>query len=287
MNPYIEIIRPGNVLMALIVVILVAIIANTHDSIILLAILAVFFAISGGNVINDCFDHKIDSINRPDRPIPSGRISLKNGRNYAYILLGLAIIMGFIISYLEQNIIPGIIVLISVFILYFYASKFKSTVLLGNFIVGFMTGLCFVFAGYVIGIQINSPEIITTSFYLGFFALVMTMAREITKDMEDIEGDKKEDTKTLPIVYGLRKSSYLTTLLVIIACGLSPILYVLGIFDLIYLIIMIIAILLFLYGAIILLKDQSKETCHKTSKYLKIGMLISFIAFALGSFNLF
>ena len=50
MNPYVEIIRPGNVIMAIIAVILVAILAKSVDIPIILAMLAVFFAMSAGNV---------------------------------------------------------------------------------------------------------------------------------------------------------------------------------------------------------------------------------------------
>ena len=91
MNSYIEIIRPGNVVMAVIAVVLVAIVADSYTIPVLLGMLSVFFAISGGNVINDVFDYKIDSINRPDRPIPSGRISLENPRKYAYLLFILSV----------------------------------------------------------------------------------------------------------------------------------------------------------------------------------------------------
>ena len=60
--------------MAIIAVILVAILAKSVDIPIILAMLAVFFAMSAGNVINDYFDYKIDLINKPQRPIPSGRM---------------------------------------------------------------------------------------------------------------------------------------------------------------------------------------------------------------------
>lgn len=95
MNPYVEIIRPGNVIMAIIAVILVAILAKSVDIPIILAMLAVFFAMSAGNVINDYFDYKIDLINKPQRPIPSGRISLDNAKTTHIFYLFLRQLLGF------------------------------------------------------------------------------------------------------------------------------------------------------------------------------------------------
>ena len=112
MNPYIEILRPGNVIMAMIAIVLVAIVSHTISIPIILAILAVLFEISAGNVINDYFDYKIDLINKPERPIPSGRIKLKTARNYAYGLFLGGTICGGLISYLTSDWIPFIIVLI-------------------------------------------------------------------------------------------------------------------------------------------------------------------------------
>ena len=280
MNPYIEIIRPGNVIMAMIAIILVAIVAHSISVPIILAMLAVFFEISAGNVINDYFDYKIDLINKPERPIPSGRMGLKTARNYAYILFLCGTICGFLISYLTNNWIPFIIVLVADILLYLYAYKLKSTPLIGNLTVGFMTGLCFAFGGFSIG----TPQMIYTSIFLGFFAFVMTTAREITKDIEDIEGDKAEGARTSPILYGTKVSAIITFILIILDCILCPLLYFQHIFNIFYLAIIAIAVVLFVYSAILIIKNQDVETAAKVSKYLKIGMLIAFVSFAVGSF---
>lgn len=284
MNPYIEIIRPGNVIMALIAIILVAIIGNAFNISLLFTLLAVFFAISAGNVINDVFDYKIDLINRPDRPIPSGRISIKNGRNYAYSLFILSNVFGIALSVITINIIPELIVLFATFCLYIYAAKLKTTPLLGNFLVAFMTCLCFIFGGCGIGFYINNINLIFISIFLGFFALLATMAREIVKDMEDMEGDLKEGAKTFPILFGNRKSSIIASVLIIIACILSPILYFFNIFSIYYLFIVAIAVIIFLYGVFLILKSQDPKSCHKVSKLFKIAMIVAFVAFAIGSF---
>ncbi|WP_298519907.1 UbiA family prenyltransferase [uncultured Methanobrevibacter sp.] len=281
MNPYIEILRPGNALMGAIAIILVAIIDKTISIPIILAMIAVFFETAAGNVINDYFDYKIDLINKPERPIPSGRISPKNGRNHGYLLFLLGTICGFLISYLTNNWIPFAIVLIADIVLYLYAYKLKSTPLIGNLTVGFMTGFGFVFGGFTL----NNPDIILTSIYLGFFAFVMTTAREIVKDIEDIEGDKIEGAKTLPILIGEKIPAMIAVCLIIIDSALCPLLYYYNIFGILYLVVIAIAVLLFLYSAFLIFKSQDRETAKKVSKYLKIGMLIAFVAFVFGSFN--
>lgn len=280
MNPYIEILRPGNAIMSAIVIILVAIIDRSFNMPIILAMLAVFFETAAGNVINDYFDYNIDLVNKPERPIPSGRISLKNGRNYAYLLFALGTVCGFMISFITNNWIPFMIVLLADVVLYLYAYKLKSTPLLGNLTVGFMTGFGFVFGGFTL----NNPNIIITSIYLGFFAFVMTTARELVKDIEDVEGDKLEGARTLPILYGERTTAILAAILIIIDCALCPLLYHINIFGIYYLAIIAIAVILFLYSAVLILKNQEKATAKKVSKYLKIGMLIAFVSFIFGSF---
>jgi len=280
MNPYIEIIRPGNALMGAISIILVALIDKTISVPVVLAMAAVFFETAAGNTINDYFDYKIDLINKPERPIPSGRISLKNGRNYAYLLFLAGTVCGFLISYLTNNWIPFAIVLIADVVLYLYAYKLKSTPLIGNLAVAFMTGFGFVFGGF----SINNPSIIMTSIFLGFFAFVMTAAREIIKDIEDIEGDKADGARTLPIIIGTKIPAVIATVLIIVDSALCPLLYFQHIFGILYLVIIAIAVVLFLYSAFIIMKSQDEQTAGKASKYLKIGMLIAFVAFALGSF---
>lgn len=280
MNPYLEILRPGNALMGAISIILIAIIDKTISIPIVLAMMAVFFETAAGNVINDYFDYNIDLINKPERPIPSGRISLENGKRYAYLLFAAGTVCGFLISYLTANWIPFIIVLIADVVLYLYAYKLKATPLIGNLAVGFMTGFGFVFGGFTI----NNPSIVMTSIFLGFFAFVMTTAREIIKDIEDVEGDRKDGARTLPILIGKKKPAILATILIIIDCALCPLLYIYHIFGVLYLVIIAVAVIIFIYSAILIMKSQEEPVAHKSSKLLKIGMLIAFLSFALGSF---
>ena len=271
MNPYIDILRPTNALMAFIAVLLMAIIGHTYNYEIILGSLCVFIATGSGNTINDYYDYEIDRINAPNRPIPSGKIELKRALYYSLILFLVSIILGFIIS-LEN----GIVVILCTILMIIYAYDLKQRCFIGNLCVAILTGLTFVFGGLI-------TKDVNLGFILGFFAFLMTLSMEIIKDIEDIEGDKKEDAHTLPIIYGTKKAVMLAVILNIITCILSPLLYYYNIFSIVYLIIIIIADIIFVYSAYLAVQNQSKESMHKISKYMKIGMLIAFVSFAMGA----
>lgn len=285
MNAYLEIIRPGNAVMAAISVVLMMIVGHYYGLPIILCALIVFVCTGAGNTINDVFDYKIDEINKPSRPIPSGRISLKNARNYSYVLFAIGVIISLIVSYLVGAIWPTVIVVPAVIIMYLYARNLKAMPLVGNLTVAILTGFCFVIAGTVISCATDSLKILFVSIYLGLFAVFMTLAREIVKDMEDIEGDKLEGARTFPILYGKRISSIISIILIVVTTLMCPVLYIYHIFNIYYMIMMIIPIIMFLYCAYSLKLNPPEEVCAKVSKNLKIAMLISFLAFVLGSFD--
>ena len=271
MNPYIEILRPVNAVMAVITVMLMALITGRFDFSVLLASVVVFTATGAGNVINDYFDHEIDAINRPERPIPSGRISRGVAGVYSIILFALASLMGFYLGLL-----PGLVVVSSSPLMVYYAWRLKKRCLVGNITISFLTGLSFVFGGIVLGE-------VRASILLGFYAFLMTMAREIVKDMEDVEGDRAEGATTLPITHGMRISGVLAASFMLIASLTSPSLYLLGIFSALYIPVLLLAVAVFLRAAIMILRGQDRATASRVSRMIKVGMALTFIAFAAGS----
>jgi len=271
MNPYIEILRPVNAVMAVITVMLMALITGRFDFSVLLASVVVFTATGAGNVINDYFDHEIDAINRPERPIPSGRISRGVAGVYSIILFALASLMGFYLGLL-----PGLVVVSSSLLMVYYAWRLKKRCLVGNITISFLTGLSFVFGGIVLGE-------VRASILLGFYAFMMTMAREIVKDMEDVEGDRAEGATTLPITHGMRISGVLAASFMLIASLTSPSLYLLGIFSALYIPVLLLAVAVFLRAAIMILRGQDRATASRVSRMIKVGMALTFIAFAAGS----
>ncbi|MDD1775523.1 MAG: UbiA family prenyltransferase [Methanobacterium sp.] len=272
MNPYLEILRPGNAILAVISILIIAVISGVFTFQVLVACVVVFVITGFGNSVNDYFDHKIDAINKPQRPIPSGRISLKTAGYYSTALA----LSGNILALLFLGFNPELVVLFSTFLMYYYAYSLKKKLLIGNIVISFLTGLSFVFAGIVV-------DAIMLSIFIGFYAFLTTMMREIVKDMEDIKGDKKEGAYTLPIAYGMKTSAVLAASFMIFASLTSPLLYFWGILTIWYIPILIIAILIFLSSAISILRDRTIENSRRISKRVKIGMMVTLISFLAGS----
>ena len=164
--------------------------------------LVVFLVSGAGNAINDYFDIRIDSINRPERPIPSGRVKLKEALYFSYLLFVLGTLLAFSI-----NVVCGIIALFNSILLIFYAKTLKGTPLLGNLSIGYLTGSTFLFGASVFGFGG-----LKALFVLFLLAALAITAREIVKDIEDMEGDRTEGADTLPLRIGAKKASYLAVL---------------------------------------------------------------------------
>ena len=214
MNPYIALTRPGNVVLTAVAVVAGSYIA-AGDNIfdfqveIMIASLAAMMLVGGGNALNDYNDRESDKENHPNRPIPAGLISADETLVYSRILLSAGLL---IVLFGLANKLPFIIALIGTITLISYENNLKALGLSGNIAVGFMSGAVFLYAGMVV----NDPGPTLWMFGLAFLA---TVAREIVKDIQDLEGDT--DRFTLPARIGIAKSLFVTGILLVVAWSLS------------------------------------------------------------------
>lgn len=194
-----QLMRIGNCLIALVAVLLGGQILShpVFPDAFLLA-LAMFFAAAGGNVENDILDMEIDSINQPDRALVRGVLSKQVAVVFAAALYVLSVLLGFFVSMLAGG------WMLLVFLLLLVYNRWAQRVLFGgNFIVALLCGQAVVFPwvlGRGAGVQPNQWVLLSIA---AMFAFVFTMAREIVKDIEDVEGDRECGLKTAPIVLGV------------------------------------------------------------------------------------
>lgn len=236
-----------------------------------LIFITVFIITGAGNAINDYFDANIDAINRPDRPIPSGRISKESAYNFSIAFF----FLGWIISqFIGSNRIPSLIAIFNSILLILYAKSLKRKVIVGNLSVSYLTGSTFLFGGAAYG-----GKGIQVTLILFFLSMLATFAREIVKTIEDIEGDKLDGASTLPIKIGETRAAYVACAFGLLAVFLSPLPYFMGLFNEYYLLIVGIADIVFLYAMVqILVKNPAVS-----SKYFKVAMFLAMLAFIAGS----
>ena len=191
----------------------------------LLVITTVLIAI-GGYVINDCFDITIDEINRPGKNSIGKGINERAALRLYWLVNGLATAIGFFLSYKLKSLTFGLIFPVISILLWFYSAKYKRTFLLGNIIISLLSALVIFIVWYFefLHLWLNPENFvmvldnvkITTSFFLvyGLFAFLVSLFREIIKDIEDAKGDKQNQCRTLPVVIGLKKSIYVVAFLI-------------------------------------------------------------------------
>jgi len=207
LNVHIVLTRPINFIITFFVVIVGAVISVKEEYFIYIILMAAFSAsltAAAGNVINDIYDKEPDKINHPDRPLATGIVSVKNAWAEYFILTFLAVLLSVFINQTAFT----IVVLTSI-LLYLYSIRLKKIPLLGNITVAYLTGLAFVYGG----VAVNNA---TDAFIPAIFAFMINLIRELIKDIEDIEGDKKVGLTSFPIKFGTKAATILITSLTVV-----------------------------------------------------------------------
>ena len=97
--------------------------------------IAFTFAISFGNIHNDFLDIETDKLNRPNRPLPAGKISIRSVKISIFILIFLTLLLAFLPN--VQSLIHLSFFSALLFILFVYNRFAKRVPLLKNLTVAF------------------------------------------------------------------------------------------------------------------------------------------------------
>jgi 4-hydroxybenzoate polyprenyltransferase len=224
---------------------------------------------AAGYIINDYYDVKIDYINKPERVIIGKTIPRRYAILFHVVLSTTGILAGTLASWKI-----GVVNVMSVFLLWLYSNSLKRLAFIGNFTVALLTGLSILLVDFLY--HAENPLIIVYA----SFAFFMTLIREIIKDMEDLKGDHTFGCKTLPIVFGLRKTKYI--IYVILAMFISIVLILNRVYSVLpfgyYLLFLFIPLLLLL---IWLIKADMKKDFSRLSSFCKAIMLLGILSMAL------
>ncbi len=199
-----------------------------------LLVLATISIAAAGYAINDYFDIRSDITNHPESVIVGTRMPRRSAMTINNLFNFIGVALGFYVAYHIHLTKLGLIFLVISGFLWFYSSYFKKMLLWGNIIVAAFSALVPLLPVLFEIPMLNglikptsSPvEAKTISviffFTLGYsyFAFLLTLMREIIKDMEDVQGDMELNRNTLPLVIGINKSKmfiYVLALIVILS----------------------------------------------------------------------
>lgn len=258
----------------------------------LLMITATILIAAAGYISNDCFDVATDRINKPEKLYIGIRIPTGSALAMALILSFFAIILTIALSVFIRSLVPAALLLCALAIAWWYALKLKKSLLWGNIAVAGMSAGTVAMA-WIIELQITQvpagPFKIITGIIaaISIFAFLLSLMREIIKDVEDIEGDSLIKCRSMPIVKGILFTKALVLMLSLFTLVLLLIAQLILLESSIYLaaIWLLICVeipLIFFLAA--LKKADKKADFHKLSTTLKWIMLGGIATIVAGQF---
>lgn len=240
---------------------------------------------AAGYIINDYFDQNIDEINKPDKMVVNRIIS----RRWVIFWHFLFSIAGFFFTMLVLPFASFWHIILgnsfTIIALWFYSTNLKKQLLIGNVLISLLTAwVIFIifFSKYPLNItelmQVEHSKVrfFRLTILYASFAFIISLIREVIKDLEDLEGDRKYGCTTIPIVWGTQSAKIFVAVWVIVLMALLIFLqaYALGMgwwHSAVY------CTLFIIIPLIIVLKKLFKATTPK--HYHHISSLIKFIMF--------
>lgn len=253
---------------------------------------------AAGNIINDYFDVRADRVNKPKRLIigvhVKPRVAIVSHWGLNFIAFSIAIYLSWTLNTFWYLFIH----LFTINILWFYSMYLKRTFLTGNIAIAALTGMVPILVGfyYYQALEVGEYMMVQISpfpfmeysgrsyilwmvFGMATFAFILNLAREIVKDMEDVEGDKYLHSKSLPIVLGYTKTKWIVGFVLSGAVFCSVLLWVT--FDEVETVAMlpiILSAVLVLVCFVLLSKAKEKSDFRRINHLIKLAMVFGLLS---------
>lgn len=250
---------------------------------------------AAGNIINDYFDRNIDEINKPEKKIIDKLIKRRWAIIMHIVFSFVAILIGFYVDSQTPVFWLGISNTVCVILLFGYSISLKKKLLVGNVLISLLTAwvilVCFLCYYRTLSCsgcehfewQAQLRRFMRISFLYTGFAFVISLIREVVKDMEDMEGDKKYGCKTIPIAWGIPAGKVFVAVWLVVLIGMISVvqIYVLQLgwyWSAVYSILLIIGPLVWILRK--LYQAQVPKDYHQLSTLIKLVMLAGLLSMA-------
>jgi geranylgeranylglycerol-phosphate geranylgeranyltransferase len=223
-----------------------------------------------GNIINDLFDIRGDSINKPFRPLAGGEV----GRPIAIVLAAVLALIGFILSFfVAQN--AWLIAIAVIILLFIYTPILKGMNYLGNLLVALVASMAFIYGGVAVDRPFGAIVLIV-------FAFLLHLGREIVKDIHDKTADSLTGYRTGAAISDGLYSRILGSAVLVLLIAATFIPYFLHLYGLGYLMIVIVIDLILTESIRHLIISGDQASALRISLWLKLAMPLGLLAVLVG-----
>lgn len=255
---------------------------------ILLMISSVLIA-AAGYIINDYFDLNIDLINKPNKLVVD-KIITRRWVIFWHLFFSIAgIAIGFYIDFKTHVRFLGLANFGCVALLFLYSISLKKKLLSGNIVISALTAWVILVVGWCETSNLLRPALIGSftekitriSFLYAGFAFVISLVREVVKDMEDMEGDRRYGCNTMPIALGINAAKvFVAVWLVVLTSALLIVQFYVLVFkwwgSAVYCILLIIVPLLYIFRK--LFSANTSKDYHRLSSLIKLVMFTGILS---------
>lgn len=256
----------------------------------ILIVIASISIAAAGNVINDYFDINIDLINKPNKLVVNKIISRRWVIFWHLVLNLIGLVCTMYVSLKIKMSSLFIANTVCVLLLFIYSASLKKKLLWGNILVSLLTAWVLMiliipeynfFTKQSIEQSAANEKMLRLGILYAGFSFIISLVREVIKDVEDFEGDVKYGCKTMPIVWGINASKIFAGIFIII---LAIILLLIQIYvvrfgwwvSISYCIIFVITPLFIVFKKLLI--AQNKDDFGKLSNYIKLIMLTGILS---------
>lgn len=167
---------------------------------------------AAGYIINDYFDIRIDRINKPGRMVLGKHLEARQGIFLHWVFNAVATVLGFYLAYRVGSLRLGLIFPLVAGLLWMYSARYKRSLLAGNLVVSWLSAMVvlmvWLFEYYMLreqdyDLHLFASKVSVVVWFYAAFAFMVTLIREVLKDVEDMKGDKAAGCQTIPLLAGI------------------------------------------------------------------------------------
>lgn len=162
---------------------------------------------AASNALNQIYDLEIDRINKPRRPLPSGRLSIRDAWTFTLAAYAVALVLAWFVAPGGRHECFWIVVAATVITVLYSAPpvRTKRLGIWANLTIAIPRGVLLKVAGWSAVKTMAGTE----PWFIGAIFGLFLLGASTTKDFADMEGDARGGCRTLPIIYGVRRAAWM------------------------------------------------------------------------------